>query len=280
MPEGLAPPASSFLGKMPYTPLSQEAIRRGLTTRIVGRQIVCLKTVGSTNDWMKAAAAEGAPDGLAVFAEEQTAGRGQAGRHWVAPWGCCILTSILFRPSFPPERLFYLTMMGACAAASAVVEVTGLPVQLKWPNDLIGERGKIGGVLTESSIVDGRIEYAVLGIGLNVNLGAREISQIPGADSLQVELGRRVNRNRLALVLLRGLDERYTLLRNGQFDAVFSEWRDRLNTIGKWVDLHRGPSVEGPLFALQVTDGGALTLLRPDGTTFDVVAGEVSVRTK
>ena len=263
---------------MVYTPLSTEVMRRGLATRSVGNRVVCLKTVGSTNDWLKAAAAEGAPEGLAVFAEEQTAGRGQAGRSWIAPWGCCLLASVLFRPDFPPERLLFLTMLGACAATAAAVELTGLPVQLKWPNDLISTHGKVGGALVESSIVGGRVEYAILGIGLNVNLGRRALSQIPGADSFQAELGHPVNRNRLARALLRGLDERYTLLRDGQFEAVFSEWRERLDTIGKWVSLHRGATTEGPLFALQVTDEGALVLLRPDGTTFTASAGEVSVR--
>lgn len=263
---------------MAIAPLSPAAIRRGLVTRVVGREVVCLKTVGSTNDWLKAAAGEGAPEGLVVFAEEQTAGHGQAGRPWLAPWGCCLLGSVLFRPRFPPERLFYLSMLGACAAVGAIVELTGLPLQLKWPNDLVSERGKVGGVLVESGSVDGQTEYAVLGIGLNVNLGRRALAAIPGADSLRANLGRSLSRNRLARALLRGLDERYAVLRDGQFDAVFAEWRERLRTIGTWVELHRAGTIEGPFFALRVTDDGALVLLRPDGTTIDVVAGEVSVR--
>ncbi len=261
-----------------YTPLSPETIRRGLDNRLIGYRVVCLKSVGSTNDWLKAAAAEGAPEGLAVFAEEQSAGRGRLGRRWTAPMGCCLLCSVLFRSAFPPERLFYLTMLGACAAAGAAVELTGLPVRLKWPNDLISERGKAGGVLTESSIVDGHVEYAILGIGINVNLSRRALAEIPGADSLQAGLGRTVNRNRLARSLLRGLDERYALLRDGQYDAIFSEWRERLDTIGKWVDLHRGQIVEGPFFARQVTEEGKLILENADGSTFAVSAGEVSVR--
>lgn len=262
-----------------YTPLSSEAIRRGLVTRSIGHQVVCLKSVGSTNDWLKTAAAEGAPEGLAVFAEEQTAGRGQIGRRWLAPMRCCLLGSVLFRPPFPPERLFYLTMLGACAAAAAAIELTGVSVDLKWPNDLISDRGKLGGVLTESSSVAGRVESAILGIGINVNLSRRALADLPGADSLQADLGHRVNRSHLARALLRGLDERYTLLCQGQFAAVFSEWRERLDTIGKWVDLHRGPSVEGPFFALQVTEDGGLILEDLDGTSFTVFAGEVSVRT-
>jgi|SRR5579883_3231082 len=263
---------------MAYRPLSSSAIGRGLRVQTVGREIVCLRTVGSTNDWLKAAAAEGAPEGLVVFAEEQTAGRGQIGRPWYAPIGCCILTSILFRPTFPPEQLFALTMLGACAAASAAVSLTGLSVHLKWPNDLVSEGGKVGGALTESTVVDGRVEWAILGIGLNVNLNRRALANIPGATSLQCELGKRINRNALARALLQGLDDRYQIIKAGQLATVVSEWRERLSTIGKWVTLRSGTNLEGPLFAWQVTDSGGLILLRPDGTTFTAVAGEVSVR--
>src|SRR5579883_3335831 len=117
-----------------YTPLSPETIRRGLDNRLIGYRVVCLKTVGSTNDWLKAAAAEGAPEGLAVFAEEQTAGRGRLGRSWVVPPGCGILVSILLRPSLSPNQLACLTMLGACAASAGATDVTGIPVPLKWPN--------------------------------------------------------------------------------------------------------------------------------------------------
>ena len=263
---------------MAYSPLLVSAIRRGLHIQRIGREIVYIRSVGSTNDWLKAAAAEGATEGLVVIAEEQSAGRGQAGRSWDAPLGCCLLVSVLFRPSFPPDHLPALMMLGACAAAGAAVDLTGLPVQLKWPNDLISEGGKLGGVLTESSVVDERVEWAILGIGLNVNLNRRALASIPGATSLQFELGKRINRNALARALLQGIDDRYQMVTSGEHVAVVSEWRARLSTIGQWVTLRVGSHVEGPFFALQVTDSGGLVLLRPDGTTFTVVAGEVSVR--
>ena len=263
---------------MAYSPLSIPAIRRGLRVQTIGREIVYLRSVGSTNDWLKAAAAEGAPEGLVVFAEEQSAGRGQAGRAWVAPLGRCLLVSVLLRPSFPPDKLPVLMMLGANAAASAAVALTGLPVQLKWPNDLTSEGRKLGGVLTECSVVDGHIEWAILGIGLNVNLNRHALENIPGASSLQSELGKRVNRNALARALLQGIDDRYQMVNSGQLPAVISEWRARLNTIGQWVTLRIGTNVEGPFFVLQVTDSGGLILRRPNGTTVTAVAGEVSVR--
>jgi len=263
---------------MAFVPLSEAAIRRDLRTEVIGRQIVCVKTTGSTNDWLKTAAAEGAPEGLAVFAEEQTAGRGQAGRTWQAPYGCSLLGSILLRPNLPPERIFYLTMLGACAAAGAVVALTGLPVQLKWPNDLISEQNKLGGALTESSTEGGTLQYAVLGIGINVNLGRNDLAAIPGATSIRAETGRSLNRNTLARALLTALDERYGYLAAGDYSAVHSEWRERLNTLGKWVNRTVGGQTEGPFYAADVSETGGLILLRPDGTQVTAVAGEVSVR--
>lgn len=263
---------------MAYTPLSATTIKRGLQTQIIGRDIVCVKTVGSTNDWLKTAAAEGAEEGLVVFAEEQTAGRGQAGHTWLAPPGCCLLVSVLLRPSLPPDRLFLFTMIGACAAAGASIDISGRSILLKWPNDILSPEGKIGGVLTESSIVHGRVDYVILGVGLNVNISRRALAEIPGAASLQAGLGHPVNRATLARVFLQGLDDRYATIRSHQDEAIVTEWKERLATIGQWVNLRIGDRVEGPLFALQVTDEGGLVLLRPDGSTFTVLAGEVSVR--
>jgi BirA family biotin operon repressor/biotin-[acetyl-CoA-carboxylase] ligase len=257
--------------------LSSIAIARGLGTQLIGTQVTCVKVTGSTNDWLKAAAAEGAAEGLAVFAEEQTAGRGQVGRHWIAPFGCCILASVLLRPAFPPEQLSCLSMLAACAAAVASIEVTGVPIRLKWPNDLIGESGKIGGVLVENSIVDGQVEFAVVGVGINVNQTRSDVAAIPGASSLRAELGRIADRTELARALLRALEERYALVRDSQFDAILAEWRERLATLGNWVSLRVGDTVDGPYFASQVTPRGTLVLLRPDGTSLEAVAGEVSV---
>lgn len=263
---------------MRFLPLSSTAIRRGLQTEVIGKEVVCVKTIGSTNDWLKAAAAEGASEGLAVFAEEQTAGRGQAGRAWQAPYGCCLLGSVLLRPQLPPDRIFYLTMLSACAAASAVIELTGLPVELKWPNDLICEGAKLGGALTDSSTEDGQMQYAILGIGINVNLSRATLKAIPGATSTRAGSGHTLNRNTLARALLKGIDDRYSYLRRGDYPAIRFEWRQRLNTLHKWVNLTVGGQVEGPLFAEDIADDGALILLRPDGTRFPAVAGEVSVR--
>jgi BirA family biotin operon repressor/biotin-[acetyl-CoA-carboxylase] ligase len=151
-------------------------------------------------------------------------------------------------------------------------------VRLKWPNDLLGPSGKLGGVLAEASLADEAIEHAILGIGLNVNLSRKALAQIPGADSLQASLRHPIARNALARALLQALDDRYAALRRGQVEAVLAEWRERLETTGQWVSLRRGGVAEGPFFARDVTESGALVLEGRDGTSFEVVAGEVWVR--
>jgi BirA family biotin operon repressor/biotin-[acetyl-CoA-carboxylase] ligase len=262
---------------MPDKPLDESAIQNGLKPEVIGKRVVCLKVVGSTNNWLKVVAEKGEPEGLVVFAEEQTAGHGQAGRPWVAPPSCCILSSTLVRPTIAPDRLPYLTMMAACAAAAATTEVTGLPIELKWPNDLIVDDKKVGGILVESAVADDLVEHAIVGIGINVNQTPQDLASLPDATSLGAQLGRMVDRVEVARSLLGALDLRYTLLRNSQFDAIFTEWRGRLVTHGKWVRLRTASGVEGPYFADRVADNGALVLLRPDGAEFEVVAGEVSV---
>jgi BirA family biotin operon repressor/biotin-[acetyl-CoA-carboxylase] ligase len=168
-------------------------------------------------------------------------------------------------------------MLAGCAAAAAATETTGMPIQLKWPNDLISGSGKVGGVLVEGSLVDGQVEHAIVGIGLNVNQSRRALVELPGATSLRADLDHLVDRTALARALLRALDQRYAHLRDGQSDVVFREWRERLSTLGQWVRLRATGRDDGPYFAGQVTDRGALVLVRPDGSTFEAVAGEVSI---
>ena len=111
-----------------------------------------------------------------------------------------------------------------------------------------------------------------------MNVNRRALAAIPGATSLQAELGRPVNRAILARALLTGLDERYRALRSGNGESILSEWRDRLSTVGARVTLRVGDQIEGPYVADHVTDQGALVLRRRDGSTFEAVAGQVSIR--
>jgi BirA family biotin operon repressor/biotin-[acetyl-CoA-carboxylase] ligase len=255
-----------------------------LTTETFGRRLIYRHQIGSTNDLAKDAAADQAPEGTVVVADEQTAGRGRLGRRWLAPPGSALLCSILFRPVLALRSAPQLTMICALAAADAVATVACVEVGLKWPNDLIvasddregeGMWRKLAGLLTETGVVGDQLDFVVVGLGLNVNIPAEVLPQIaPQATSLLVEAGREVDRAALLAALLTGVENRYTVLQAGQ--DPLSEWVARLATLGRFV---RATTSEGTVegVAEGVDSDGALLLRAGDGALHRLVAGDVTL---
>ena len=145
--------------------LSAEAIAAALTTRRLGRPVLYFPRIGSTNDVAHDRAAAGAAEGLLVIADEQTAGRGRLDRRWWAPPGSSLLMSLLLRPALPPDQAGQLTMCLGLAAVEAIEAVTGLRPALKWPNDLLLEDRKLGGMLTELRLEGERLDIRGVGVG-------------------------------------------------------------------------------------------------------------------
>jgi BirA family biotin operon repressor/biotin-[acetyl-CoA-carboxylase] ligase len=265
--------------------LSEERIRATLTTEVFGRELVYLPSTGSTNNVAKDLAAQGAPEGTVVLADVQTAGRGRLRRRWVAPPGTCLLCSILFRPDLPLTQAQRLTMLCSLAAADAVTQVAELPVSLKWPNDLIVQTPnsklrslawkKLAGVLTETGVTGQRLDFLVVGIGINVNVGSDALPALaPDATSILAETGREVDRAVLLAALLAGAETRYARLRTGESPRV--EWAARLATLGQSVEVSIS---EGTLagVAEAVDENGALLLRTPDGLCHRLLAGDVTL---
>lgn len=256
--------------------LSGDGLERGLTTGFVGRRWVFLHETASTNDFARDLAREGAAEGTLVVAEYQTAGRGRLARRWHAPPGTCLLLSLIFRPPLAPHQVQRLTMVCGLAVLDAVAASSGLQVGLKWPNDvLIGGR-KLGGILTEVDLRGDRVEHAVVGIGLNVNLDPGQIPQdlpVP-ATSLSQELGRPVDRLALLRFLLQAVEDRYVALCRGE--SPHGEWAQRLITLGQPVVVQQGGE---PLVGVAEGVGadGALLLRLPDGRQVRILAGDVSM---
>jgi len=253
----------------------------GMTTRRFGRQIEYRPSVASTNDVAKELARAGAPEGLMVIADEQTAGRGRLGRAWSTPRGSALAISLVLRPSLPPYEAPRITLVAAVAVAEAVRAVTGLPAGIKWPNDIqIGGR-KLCGILTEMEAEMERVSFVVCGIGLNVNL-ARE--QFPPeiretATSLMAELGRPVPRAPLVQATMARLEEGYDLLLAGRFPAVLDRWRTLSVTLGQPVrvlSVAGGADLEG--VAENVDLDGALLVRTASGELKRVLAGDVTLR--
>jgi BirA family biotin operon repressor/biotin-[acetyl-CoA-carboxylase] ligase len=266
--------------------LSEEQIGVTLTTRVFGRDLVLLPSTGSTNDVARDLATRGRPEGTVVLADEQITGRGRMGRRWLASPGDCLLCSILFRPNLSPAQAQQLTMLCALAMADAVEKVAGLRVWLKWPNDLVIIESripyppsqnwrKLGGMLTETSIMGERIEFVVVGLGVNVNVPPNILPALAlDATSVLAEVGLSVDRVTLLVALLDGVERRYDALRNGE--NPHQEWVARLATLGQPV---RATTATGLLagVAESVEEDGALLLRTPDGRLHRLLAGDVTL---
>ncbi len=257
--------------------LSSERIRAGLTTTVVGRQLVYLPETGSTNDEARRLAQSGAADGLLVVADYQTAGRGRLQRNWVAPPGSSLLMSLLFRPDLPPFQAQRLTMICGLAVCDAVEAQTGLQMTLKWPNDVVVGGAKVGGILTEIEVMGEQLAYGIVGIGLNVGL---DPSQLPTdlvvrATSLANEIGRPVPRLPLLWSFLQALEGRYFVLKSGYSPHV--EWSEKLSTLGQRVTVSGGSEVLQGV-AEGVDSNGALLVRLASGRLETVLAGDVTLR--
>jgi len=253
--------------------LSPEIIRRGLVTEFMGQEIICYQSIGSTNEVAKELAKQGAPQGTLVIAEEQTEGKGRRGRSWLAPAGSSLLISLILYPPLTASQVPRLTMASSLAVAYAIEETSNLSVHFKWPNDILLRGKKAGGILTEVSISGEIPDYAVVGIGLNVNLDVRQIPEIADtATSLSMELGREVSRLELLRAVLRFMEREYRLLQQGESPG--EKWATRLSLPGQKVKVTT-PWGQQSGWAEGVDADGALILRRDDGTKAYITVGEV-----
>jgi len=253
--------------------ISADEIARGLNTRVLGRRVLYYARVGSTNDVARQLADAGEAEGTLVIADEQSAGRGRLGRAWVAPARSSLLMSLILRPAIPPAHAPRVTMAIALGVCEAIRTTTNLPVHIKWPNDLQIRGKKFAGILLESSMAEERLEYVIVGIGVNVNLDAARVEGIPPeATSLAMEFGRALPRVPLMQAILRSSDVQYARLRAG--DDVRAAYKNHLVTLGQFVRVHTEQGVlEGR--AVDVDDWGALVLQRADGSLVQISVGDV-----
>lgn len=256
-------------------------ISPGLTTARFGRRVEYRESVGSTNDLAKEFARGGAPEGLLVIADEQTAGKGRLGRSWSTPKGTALAMSLLLRPSLPPYQAPRITLVAAVAVAEAVRDVTGLTVGIKWPNDLQIAGRKFCGILTEMEGEWERVAFVICGMGLNVNLPVERLDPAYGgsATSLMAATGKPVGRALLAQAILARFEHAYDLLLAGRFEQVLDQWRRLSVTLGQDVRVlgsDGSPALEG--VAEEIDADGALLVRLPSGALHRVLAGEVSIR--
>lgn len=253
--------------------LSAAAITDNLGTSFIGQKIIYYPRLKSTMDIARREAQKGAGEGTVVVAGEQTAGRGRIKRVWLSPRGSIALSIILY----PDLRyLSSLIMVASLGVVHTIEKVTGLKSQIKWPNDVLIKGKKVCGILIESGLKGKRLDYAIIGIGINVNLRLSDFPEISSlATSLSQELGREVSRLDIIRCLLAEIEELYLALPSG--DSVYQQWRDSLVTLGKRVKVSSGETnYEG--VAESVASDGRLLLRQADGSLTKIVAGDVTLR--
>ena len=255
---------------------NETTIADQIHTKWAGKTVHFARETDSTNLWIKRLAKEGASEGTLALAEFQSAGRGRLGRSWEVPEGTSVMMSILLRPKFEPQYAPTLTLVMGMAVAKAVKSL-GFDVSIKWPNDVVVSHKKICGILTEMGVRDGKIDYAVIGVGINVNIREFPEEMADKATSLYLESGREFDRNQIPGLVMEAFEEYYEkFAATCDLSGLKEEYESILANYNQPVRVLAKEPYEG--VARGITDGGELLVEKTDGTIVAVSAGEVSVR--
>ena len=256
---------------------------QNLTVRLsgkrIGNNIHFFSEVDSTNDVLFKLARSGAPHGTVVIAESQTNGKGRLSRRWQSPPGCNIYTSIALRPPIEPVYASQIMLMAGVAVADLLSEYCAGSVTLKWPNDVQIGGKKVCGILAEMSVSEeGRVDFVVVGIGINVNIRKMDLDESirDTATSVAEEAGQNISRLDLASKLFDRFDALYSRLLDSGFGSIKDAWLSYCDMIGKQVRVvFKNDIASGKV--LGVDDFGALLISDERGETKRIIAGDASV---
>ena len=255
---------------------NETTIADQIHTKWAGKTVHFARETDSTNLWIKRQAKEGASEGTLALAEFQSAGRGRLGRSWEVPEGTSVMMSILLRPKFEPQYAPTLTLVMGMAVAKAVKNL-GFDVSIKWPNDVVVSHKKICGILTEMGVRDGKIDYAVIGVGINVNIKEFPEEMVDKATSLYLESGKEFDRSQIPGLVMEAFEKYYEkFAATCDLSGLKEEYESILANYNQPVRVLAKEPYEG--VARGITDGGELLVEKTDGTIVAVSAGEVSVR--
>jgi len=269
------PATGYFLEQVPDI-LTPDMLKQRLKGSLFGKRVFHFFKTDSTNRVALELGHAGEPEGAVVLAEEQTAGRGRAGRKWHSERAAGIYATLLLRPKLAPVQAPLLTMMAGLSAHTAVQAVTGLEVDLKWPNDLLIQGKKVGGILTEMHAEPGQIRLVIVGIGLNVNQEKFPGELADTATSLRAETGKPQSRMELLVRLLREFEGDYNRFVHEGVASVVA----RFESISSYAKGKRVRVTNGTESYAGTTAGlgpeGLLQVQRDDGRMMTVIAGDVA----
>jgi BirA family biotin operon repressor/biotin-[acetyl-CoA-carboxylase] ligase len=246
-----------------------------LTTQWLGHPLYYVRETDSTNRLLRDVALAGTPAGTVIVTDYQTAGRGRRGRAWQVPPGSALLFSALL-PAFPPERLTLLPIVTAVAVARALERHLALNAFIKWPNDLLLDGRKCGGILVESEWDTTHAPTVVVGIGLNLNQLPADFAELPNATSMYAHTGTPVERAAFLAVLLAELEQGYTALKAGWMPHA--EWSRRAGVPGQPLWVHPADGESWAATAVALGASGELIVQDTQGHQIALYAGDVSVR--
>ncbi|MFH0733012.1 MAG: biotin--[acetyl-CoA-carboxylase] ligase [Candidatus Omnitrophota bacterium] len=269
--------ATPHLGyKLSHAPdrLFSNELSFGLNTKIIGKNIIYYDVIDSTNTKCYELAEKNYPQGTVVVAEGQTKGKGRLSRSWISPRYKGIYFSVILKPDILPMQVSKITLLAAVSVASAVRALTQLPALIKWPNDILINNKKLCGILTEMNAEADKVNFVILGIGINVNAGINALPK--GATSLSQEGAKDITRCQLAQKIFQELESNYLSSKKEGFAPVIRKWRNYSSMLGSRVKvISYSDKIEGQ--AIGVDEDGALIIRLDNGFQKRILAGDVEV---
>lgn len=258
--------------------LSEDAIISQINNNF-WKKIMLFKSIDSTNDLASRLSAKKVIEtGTVIIADSQSTGKGRLRRKWFSPAGVNIYLSIVLRPEIEPKDATLLTIMASNACASAISETTGLDIRIKWPNDLEYSGKKLGGILTEIRSEPDKINIAIIGIGINVNMEGKTLPDDikTSATSIKNETGNIFSRSEIISLILNNLEHWQETLKNNGRTLLLKKWKELSTTIGKNVKVTVGKNnIFG--FAEDIDDEGRLILRTQSGIEQKISAGDITI---
>lgn len=255
-----------------------EILEKSFIGKFFGHKIYYYSETGSTNDEAFALGLAGAPEGAVIVADSQSMGKGRLQRSWYSPAGSNIYTSVILRPQIEPSGASRIPIMAGVAVAEVLDKYAPGKIRLKWPNDILVHEKKVCGILSQARISAGKIDFIVLGIGINVNISrswlAKEIRDT--ATSLTIETDRDISRQELIISLYENLGKWYKQLLQNGFAPIKEKWLALTPMVGRIVQVKsKDETIEGE--ATGIDDDGSLILLAGKDKEIKVSAGDATI---
>lgn len=248
-----------------------------LKTRWLGQNYLYFDQVDSTNNKAYEAAENKAPMGTVIAAGTQTQGRGRRGRQWQSPIGDGLWFSLILRPALAPKEAMALTLVTAVGICRGLDHYQGLGAAIKWPNDIWVDQRKLCGILSEMKAEDNKVQYVVIGIGINIRTSAIQGETAAEAVGMEEVLAQAVDTRELLCHVLKGLEDAYDAYFKGESQALREEWEERSFLINREVDvITTNGQITGTVLGL--TEEGFLRVMTSDKKVAHVISGDINIK--